>query len=72
VTPTFWELGYNEQLIASVYFVLGMDAPWAKDNHYFDMSVYHCDSDGLEVDASRPFGDKNLCYNFDFQLLSYN
>ena len=72
VTPTFWELGYNEQLIAATYFTLGMDEPWAKTNHYFDMSIYHCASDGLEVDESSPFGEKNLCHNYDFQLLTYS
>lgn len=72
VTPTFWELGYNEQLIAATYFTLGMDEPWAKTDHYFDMSIYHCESDGLEVDESSPFGDKNLCFNYDFQLLTYS
>ena len=72
VTPTFWELDYNEQLIASAYFALEMDAPWAKEDHYFDMSIYHCASDGLEVDPENAFGEKNLCYNYDFLLLTYS
>lgn len=72
VTPTFWELDYNEQLIASAYFALEMDAPWAKNDHYFDMSIYHCASDGLEVDSENPFGEKNLCYDYNFQLLTYS
>ena len=72
VTPTFWELGYNEQLIASAYFVLDMDADWARENNYFDMSIYHTESDGLEADPKQPFGEKNLCYNYNFQLLTYS
>ncbi len=70
ITPTFWELQYNEQIIASVYFSLDMDADWAKD--YFTMSIYHAASDGLMVDESKPFGDKNLCANYPFFLLTYS
>ena len=70
ITPTFWELQYNEQLIASVYFSLEMDADWAKD--YFTMSIYHAANDGLTVDESKPFGDKNLCFNYPFFLLTYS
>jgi hypothetical protein len=70
ITPTFWELQYNEQIIASVYFSLDMDADWAKD--YFTMSIYHAATDGLTVDESKPFGDKNLCANYPFFLLTYS
>lgn len=70
VTPTFWELQYNEQLIASAYFSLEMDSEWAKD--YFTMSIYHSGSDGLAVDESKPFGDKNLCSDYKFFLLTYS
>lgn len=70
ITPTFWELQYNEQVIASVYFSLEMDAEWAKN--YFTMSIYHAESDGLTVDEAKPFGDKNLCANYPFFLLTYS
>lgn len=70
ITPTFWELQYNEQIIASLYFSLEMDADWAKD--YFTMSIYHAASDGLVVDESRPFGDRNLCAGYPFFLLTYS
>lgn len=70
ITPTFWELQYNEQIIASVYFSLEMDANWAKD--YFSMSIYHAASDGLIVDEAKPFGDKNLCASYPFFLLTYS
>ena len=70
ITPTFWELQYNEQIIASVYFALDMDADWAKD--YFTMSIYHAASDGLTVDEKKPFGDKNLCAGYPFFLLTYS
>ena len=70
ITPTFWELGYNEQIIASVYFALDMDSEWAND--YMSMSIYHDALDGLEVDPKAPFGDKNLCHDYKFFLLTYS
>ena len=70
ITPTFWNLQYNEQLIAASYFTLGMDREWASG--YFSMSIYHNANDGLIVDDERPFGPKNLCRNYNFFLLTYS
>lgn len=70
ITPTFWELQYNEQLIASAYFALGMDSDWA--DGYFSMSIFHNANDGLVVDEKHPFGIKNLCRNYKFLLLTYS
>lgn len=70
ITPTFWELGYNEQIIASTYFALDMDSPSAEG--YISMSIYHNANDGLEVDEKLPFGEKNLCHNYKFFLLTYS
>lgn len=70
VTPTFWELQYNEQLIAAAYFALGMDSSWA--DGYFSMSIYHNGDDGLVVDEKHPFGIRNLCKNYKFFLLTYS
>ena len=70
ITPTFWDLLYNEQIIATLYFALDMDASWA--DGYFTMSIYHCQNDGLKVDENAPFGPHNLCHNYKFFLLTYN
>jgi len=70
ITPTFWELNYNEQLIAAAYFALDMDADWAKN--YFSMSIYHNATDGLVVDERFPFGEKDLCGDYKFFLLTYS
>lgn len=69
ITPTFWDLKYNEMIIASAYFTLDMDSEWAKD--YFTMSIYHNASDGLEIDEKSPFGLRNLCKDYKFFLLTY-
>ncbi len=70
ITPSFWELRYNEQIIAASYFALELDQPWARD--YFSMNIYHNAKDGLVIDEERPFGDKNYCYNYKFFLLTYS
>lgn len=70
ITPAFWELQYNEQIIAAAYFALGMDEPWA--NGYFSMSIYHNENDGLVVNQDMPFGHKRLCKNYNFFLLTYS
>ena len=70
ITPTFWDLQYNEQIIATLYFALDMDANWT--DGYVSMSIYHCGDDGLKVDEKLPFGSRNLCLNYKFFLLTYN
>ena len=69
VTPTFWDLSYNEQVIAALYFVMDMDAPWAKD--YVFMSILHQAGDGLSVNSKLPFGQNDLCVGYRFQILTY-
>ena len=69
VTPSFWELSYNEQVIAALYFVLEMDADWAKD--YVSMSILHQQGDGLSVNEQEPFGPADLPVGYRFQVLTY-
>jgi hypothetical protein len=69
ITPSFWDLGFNEEVIATLWFTMDFDMPWARD--YVSMSIFHQDSDGIEVDYDHPFGLKNLCRDYLFQLLTY-
>lgn len=69
VTPTFWDLSYNEQVIAALYFIMDMDADWAKD--YVSMSILHQEGDGLSVNQTLPFGPNDLCVGYHFQVLTY-
>ena len=69
VTPSFWDLSYNEQIIAALYFVLDMDADWAKD--YVFMSILHQEGDGLTVNPKLPFGPADLPVGYKFQVLTY-
>lgn len=67
VNPDFWQFGYNERLIASLYFNMEFE----KYLGYVTTQVWHADGDGLVVDKDRPFGSKNLCWNLPFMLMQY-
>ena len=69
VTPTFWELYYNEQVISSLWYVMEFDQDWARG--YVSYAIFHQSGDGLEPDPKAPFGLMDLCYHYDFQLLTY-
>ena len=69
VTPSFWELSYNEQVIAALYFVLELDGNWARD--YVSMSILHQEGDGLTVNHTQPFGPADLPVGYRFQVLTY-
>ena len=67
--PTFWSLGYNESLIARLFFTLDLGS---LPGSYFNMEVWHARNDGLKYDEELPFGPKNLCGDYPFFLLEYN
>jgi hypothetical protein len=69
VTPTFWELYYNEQVISSLWYVMELEQDWARG--YVSLSVFHQEGDGLKPNAQAPFGLMDLCANNNFQLLTY-
>lgn len=68
VTPTFWSLGYNEALIARLYFTLDLGS---LPSNYFNMDIWHARDDGLKYDEALPFGPKKLCGDNPFFLLEY-
>lgn len=67
VNPDFWQFGYNEKLIASLYFALELE----KHEGYVTTQVWHADNDGLVVDPEKPFGSKDLCKGMNFLLQQY-
>ena len=67
VTSDFWEQGYNESLIASLCFVMGVDH---FENANFRLRCYFSRYDDLEYDEDYPFGKKNFC-NLDFRPYYY-
>lgn len=58
----FWDLGYNEKIIATLYSAMEIDS-LPKD--FFNMKVYYSGVNDFVYDKDKPFGDKDLCYNLD-------
>lgn len=67
VTSDFWNRGYNESLIASLCFVMGVDQ--FKDEN-FRLRCYFNRYDDLSIDEEYPFGKKNYC-DIDFRPYYY-
>lgn len=65
----FWDGGYNESLIAPLYWIMEVDKMQELD---FYFNVYHSEDDELEIDETSSFGMKNLsAINKDVLLLEY-
>jgi len=68
VNPSFWAMKYNENVIASLYFMLDLNR---LPSDYFTMEIWHGQDDGLVYDEKAPFGERNLCSGYRFYLLGY-
>lgn len=65
----FWKEGYNESLIASLYWIMGVENTQDLD---FYFNVFHSSDDELEFEDGLVFGKKNLLnINADCFLLDY-
>ena len=67
VTSDFWKKGYNESVIASLCFVLGVEH-FETDN--FRMRCYFSRNDDFVYDEEAPFGEKDFC-NLEFMPYYY-
>lgn len=67
VTSDFWKMGYNESLISSLCFVMGVDH-WQDAN--FRLRCYFSRYDEPEYDEEYPFGKKDYC-NLEFRPYYY-
>ena len=67
INPEFWQFGFNEELIASLYFILELD----RFAGYVRTQIWHAKGDGIKVDGEQPFGPKNLCRDMYFMLYQY-
>ncbi len=65
VNSTFWDLRYNESLIASSYFILDM----AKYRDLVMFDIWNTGNGPINVDRNKPFGNKNLTGNYPFHIL---
>lgn len=69
IGPLFWELSDNEQIIASLWYILELDQPWTSG--YVSMSIFHQDGDGLVFEPDFPMGRSDMCPNYRFFMLTY-
>ena len=67
VNREFWLFRYNEEIIASLYFVLELD----KYEGYVTSQFWYPSDVRMDVDQEKPFGNMNLCGKMNFMLLPY-
>jgi hypothetical protein len=67
VTSDFWSNNYNESLIGSLCFVMGVEH-FETDN--FKLRCYFSRDDNLVYDPDSPFGARNFC-NMEFKPFYY-
>ncbi len=65
VNSEFWEMNYNESLIASLYFVLDLERH--RDSVIFE--IWNTGDDAINVNNEKPFGNKNLTGNYSIHIL---
>ena len=58
INSTFWELGYNESIVASVFWIMDMQK-LIKSGH-LDLKFFYEETDVLPIDNDHPFGLKNI------------
>lgn len=70
VNSTFWELGNNENIISSLFWIMDMEKHIG--DGYLGVYIYYCEeTDALPFDESLPFGNKALCRSVNFIPMPY-
>ena len=69
INSTFWELGYNETVIAALGWILEM--PKSVSNGYLRLNFYVGENDILPVDTEHPFGERDLMNGIQFIAMPY-
>ncbi len=69
INSSFWELGYNESVIAALSWI--MEMPELVRKGYLDLKFYYDDADVLPIDREHPFGLKNLMPGIKFIPMPY-
>jgi hypothetical protein len=69
INQEFWISGYNEQIIANLYYCLDLDR---LPDEYLHLMLYYSGESAFEYDAQMPFGRKGLCDNLiKLEILNY-
>ena len=58
ITPLYWQMQYNEDVIAALYFILELDR---LPEDYLIMDIYYDSKESLEYNSEIPFGLKDIC-----------
>lgn len=69
VNSTFWNLGYHEYVIASLFWDIGME-PLLKSG-YMRVNIFYSEDDTIPFNKEYPFGDKALCRSMNFIPMPY-
>ena len=66
ITPSFWRYGYNETLIARLFWDLELS-----EKSDFAVNIYHPKGDEFQYDEERIFGPKKLNGNYKVYIYAY-
>jgi len=70
VNSTFWNLGNNEYIIASLFWIFDMER--LIGSKYMRINIFYSgESDVLPVNNEQPFGDKAICRSMNFIPMPY-
>lgn len=70
INSTFWQLQNNEHLIAKLFFVMDMES--LISSHYMTLNFYYSrETDNIQYDKDKPFGNKSLCSSIEFIPMPY-
>ena len=58
ITPLFWQMQYNEDVIAALYFIMDMDK---LSEDYLTIDIYYDSENPLNYNKEIPFGPKEIC-----------
>ena len=69
ISQEFWNIGYNEQIIAKLYYCLDLDR---MNDKYLHLMLFYAGESDFVYDAQIPFGRKGLCDNLSrIEILNY-
>lgn len=70
INSTFWNLGYHEYIIASLFWIVDME-PLIKSKYMHVNIFYSGEYDVVPFNKEQPFGDKALCRSMNFIPMPY-
>ncbi len=69
INASFWQLGYNERIIAALYFIMEMQPLYESGD--MTLNIYHNRKETIPYNPEYPFGEKGLCKSVGFYPMPY-